>query len=152
MWVGQVFLQAAKRRSDANGQSPMSPLPIVLGLTLCEKAIVEEGTKNITLVSTFTKLVVDEFPSLPQKLVLYGVLTEGLDDGTIELVVRHLETNEEIYTNRLKIHFPDRVAEVRVLFRVNRCSFPLPGEYQLTFLLDGEWLAHRRLAVSEKEA
>jgi hypothetical protein len=55
----------------------MNPLPTVLGLTLCEKAIVEEGTKNLTLVSTFTKLVVDGFPSLPQLFVLYAALTEG---------------------------------------------------------------------------
>src|SRR5947209_299051 len=120
----------------------MNPPPLVLGLTLCEKVIVEEGTKNVTLVSTFTTTVVEEFPSLPQRFALYMALTEGLGDGIIDLVVRHLETNEEIYSNRLQVQFPDRVVEVRVLFRVNRCIFPLPGEYQLTLFLDGEWLAH----------
>jgi hypothetical protein len=129
----------------------MSSLPTVLGLTLCEKAIVEEVTKNVTLVSTFTRLVVEEFPSLPQRFALYTVLTGGLDDGTIELVVLHLETNEEIYRNRLPVHFPDRVSEVRVLFRVHRCVFPYAGNYQLTLLLDGDWLAHRRLRAVERE-
>jgi hypothetical protein len=108
-------------------EPPMSPAPLVLGLTLCEKAIVEEGPKNMTLVSTFTKLVVDEFPSLPQKLVLYAVLTGGLGDGTIHLVVRHLDTNDEIFTAEMPVRFPDRVAEVRVLLRINRCSFPAAG-------------------------
>jgi hypothetical protein len=66
----------------------MNPPPLLLGLTLCEKVIVEESTKNVTLVSTF---------------------------------------------------------------RVNRCTFPLSGVYQLTLFLDGEWLAHRRLEVIERQ-
>jgi hypothetical protein len=121
-------------------------------LTICEKALVEEGTKNVSLKSTFTKIVVEEFPSLPQRFVVYSVLTGGLGDGTMDLVVTHLETDEETYANRFPVHFPDRVAEVRVLFRVNRCIFPLPGEYVITLLLDGEWLAHRQIRVVEQEA
>jgi hypothetical protein len=44
----------------------MVPLPIVLGLSVCERVIVEEGTQNLTLVSCFTKLLVDQFPSQPR--------------------------------------------------------------------------------------
>jgi hypothetical protein len=35
--------------------------------------------------------------------------------------------------------------------RAQRCSFPAPGEYLCTLLLNGEWLAQRRLRVAEKE-
>jgi hypothetical protein len=76
----------------------MTPLPLVLGLTLCEKAIVEEGTKNITLVSTFSRLVVDGFPSRPQRIALHTVLTGGRGDGIIDLLIRHVETNDEVLT------------------------------------------------------
>jgi hypothetical protein len=114
-------------------------------------AIVEEGTKNVTLVSTFTRIVVEEFPSLPQRFALYTVLTEGLGDGTMDLVIRNLDTNEEIFTAQMPVRFPDRVAEVRVLFRINRCSFPAPGEYLCALLLDDEWLAQRRLQVIERD-
>jgi hypothetical protein len=129
----------------------MTPTPLVLGLTLCEKAILEEGTRNVTLVSTFTTLVVEELPSLPQRFVLYTVLTGGLGDGIIDLIVRHLESNEEVYTAQMVIRFPDRAGEVRVRFRVHRCIFPWAGEYSCTLLLDGEWLAQRRLRVVERE-
>jgi hypothetical protein len=61
----------------------MSPLPVVLGLTICEKIIVEEGTKNLTLISTFNKINVDSFPSAPQKFNVFTVLTEGQGHGTI---------------------------------------------------------------------
>jgi hypothetical protein len=129
----------------------MSPFPLVLGLTLCEKAIVEEGTKNVTLVSTFTKLTVEEFPSSPQRFVLYTVLTEGLGQGTMDLVIRNLETNAEVFSLQVPVSFPDRVIEARVLLRINRCVFPVEGEHLCTLLLDGEWLGQRRLRVVKKE-
>ena len=75
----------------------MNPLPIVLGLTIREKIIMEEGTKNLTLVSTFTKMHVAEFPSLPQRFAVYSVLTEGRGDARIDLVPTSLASSEEIY-------------------------------------------------------
>jgi hypothetical protein len=124
---------------------------MVLGLTVCEKVIVEQGTGNVTLVSAFTKFVVNEFPTPPQKFAVYTALTAGLGDGTIELVVTNLETNEEIHAVQLPVHFADRLTELRVLFRIASCSFPAAGDYQLTLLIDGEWLAQRRIQVEARE-
>jgi hypothetical protein len=129
----------------------MIPPPIVLGLTICEKAIVEEGTRNVTIVSTFTRLVVDEFPSPPQRFSVYSVLTEGLGDGTILLTVTNLETDEEVDRIERSFRFPDRLAEIRLLFRIRECSFPVEGTYQITLYIDGEWLAQRRLQVRERQ-
>jgi hypothetical protein len=77
----------------------MSPPPVVLGLTICEKVIIEEGSKNVTLVSTFNKLNIEEFPSPPQKFTVFTVLTEGHGPGIIRLVVRSLETDEDVYNS-----------------------------------------------------
>ena len=129
----------------------MSPFPLVLGLTLCEKAIVEEGTKNVTLVSTFSKLTVHDLPSPPQRFILYTVLREGRGEGIIDLVIRNLETNAEVFSLQMPVHFPDPVMEVRVLLRINRCVFPAAGEHLCILLLDGEWLGQRRLRVVKKE-
>ena len=69
----------------------MIPPPVALGL--CEKAIVEEGTKNLTLVNTFTTMFVDGFPSPPQRFAAYAALTDGLGNATIQLGLTHLETD-----------------------------------------------------------
>ena len=129
----------------------MIPPPVVLGLTICEKAIVEEGTRNVTLVSTFTKLLVDSFPTPPQKFTAHVVLTEGLGTGIIDLVVSSLDTNREVYQARVPIRFPDRLMELRLLFNVTNCVFPAPGAYQLMLVLDGECLALRRFQVLARE-
>lgn len=105
----------------------MNPPPIALGLTLCEKVIVEEGTRNITLVSTFTKLYADDFPSSPQRFAFAAVLTAGQGDGTVDLVITRLDTDKETYSIRRSLRFPGRLAEVRVVFHIRDCSFPAPG-------------------------
>src|SRR5262249_41232986 len=125
----------------------MTPLPMVLGLTVCEKVIVEEGTKNVSLVNTFTKLTVEGLPSPTQRFALYAVLTDAEGEATIDLTVTHLDTDEEVYALQRTLHFPDRLAEVRLLYRLREIAFPLPGLYQFTIYLDGEWLTQRRLQV-----
>ena len=75
----------------------MVPTPTAFGLTLCEKIIVEEGSRRITLINSFTKLL--------------------------------------------------EKREVHVFLRISDLVFPIPGQYQLILLVDGEWVAHRRLRV-----
>jgi hypothetical protein len=125
----------------------MIPKPIALGMTICEKVIVEERTKNVTLVSCFTRLIVESFPSPPQRFTLFGVFKDGLGYGTMEVVGTRLDTDERIYSRKMPIHFPDRLMEVRFVYRVTECSFPEAGNYQFTLLVDGEWLAQHELHV-----
>jgi hypothetical protein len=125
----------------------MFPPPTALGLTLCEKVIIEEGTKNITLVNTFTKRVFKEFPSPPEPFFLVAALTGGMGDATIRWVANRLDTFEEITSQDRRANFPDRLLEAHLIFRINECSFPAPGRYQFTLLIDGDWIAHRQLNV-----
>jgi hypothetical protein len=128
----------------------MVPKPIALGLTLCEKVIVEEGTKNVTLVNIFTKMYVEEFPSPPQRFAAFAMLKGGQGDGIIQIAITHLENDEEVYTLQNVVHFPDRLVEVRVLFRMSDVAFPAPSRYQVTLLIDGDWIAHRDLLVARR--
>jgi hypothetical protein len=126
----------------------MSQRPVAVGLTICEQVIVEEKTKNTTLVNSFTGLKVDRFPSVPRPFTVYAVLTDGLGEVAVDLVVSRLMTLEDIYIQPRSVVFTDRLLEVRVPFRLNRCSFPLPGRYQFSLLADGELIAQRVLQVS----
>jgi hypothetical protein len=129
----------------------MNPPVIALGLTVCEKIIVEERTRNTTFVSTFTRLVVDEFPTPPQRFALAAALTGGQGQGTLDLVITRLDTDEETYALQRRLVFPGRLAEVRVIFHIRDCSFPAPGQYDAVLLVDGEWIARRKFSVQERE-
>ncbi len=130
----------------------MVPLPVVLGLSVCERVIVEEGTQNLTLVSCFTKMLVDQFPSQPCPLAAMAAFRDGLGNANIELVITHADSDEEVYSYRGTIQFPDRLTEVRAIVRINNCTFPTPGRYQFTLLIDGEGGAQRQIRVALREA
>ena len=129
----------------------MNPPPIALGLILCEKVIVEERSRNVTLVSTFTKLFVDGFPSYRERFAFYSVLTGGRGDAIVDLVIRELETDEEIYSMRRALHFPNPLTEVQAAFHIRDCSFPAEGFYEASLVVDGDWVARRRFVVKEQE-
>ena len=125
----------------------MFPVPVAVGLIVCEKVIVEEGTRNVSLISAFSRVRVTDFPARPQPFCVFATLLDGEGDATVSLEIAHSETGEDVYALEQVVSFPNRLAEVRVLFRVNRCVFPSPGVYQLALFVDGDWVAHRLLSV-----
>src|ERR1700724_3349625 len=91
----------------------MAAQPVALGLTLCDYVSVEERTKKVSLIGCFTGLAVSRFPAIAQPFCVFAVLTDGLGDGTIDLVVFQLDTGEEVFSYRSPISFPDKLTEVR---------------------------------------
>ena len=129
----------------------MNPPVIALGLTLCEKVIVEERTRNTMIVSTFTKLFADEFPYQPERFALSAVLTGGQGERTVDLMITRLDIDEETYALRKQLRFPGRLEEIRVVFHMRNCSFPAPGHYDATLFVDGDPVARRKFSVEERE-
>ena len=129
----------------------MFPVPVAVGLAVCERVIVEEGTRNVSLISTFSRLRVTEFPAHPLPFCVFATLLDGDGNAAVSLEIAHAETGEAVYAVEQPVSFPNRLTEVRVLFRVNRCQFPSPGTYQLSLFVDGDWVAQRRLSVHPVE-
>jgi hypothetical protein len=125
----------------------MVPKPIALALFLCDYVIVEERTKKISLIGNFTGVAADRFPTILPPFSIFAVLTDGIGDATIEIGVARLDTAEELFVYRSSLHFPDKLAEVPFHVRLRQCSFPSPGLYQFTLLVDGDWIAQRRIRV-----
>jgi hypothetical protein len=125
--------------------------PVAVGLMLCEKIIVEEGTRNVTLVSCFSRLRVHQFPSAPHRMAVYVVLTDGQGEGVIDLILNRLDESEELFQQRQPIKFTGPLQEIGMLFRLNQCSFPAPGRYQILLLADGEMVAQKAFTVLPAE-
>jgi hypothetical protein len=121
--------------------------PVAMSLTLCDYVIVEERTKKVSLIGTFTGLKVADFPATPPPFSVFAILTDAVGDVTINLSMTHLATNAEVPVHQARLRFPEKLAEVMYHMRLHHCMFPAPGLYQFTLLADGEWVAHRRLRV-----
>ena len=129
----------------------MTPNPIAMGLLLCDYAVVEEVTRKVTLAGEFTSLWAEEFPMPPRDFCAYSVLSDGVGRGTIELVVTHLDSDDELLTLRRECEFTDKLARVRVLYWLREFSFPAPGIYELAILVDREPITRCRLSVFQVE-
>ena len=78
----------------------MVPTPIALGLTLCERVMVEEGTRQVSLIGTFNGLRRTAFPFVPPPFYVFATLTGSAGNAEIELTVRAVSTDDEVYSFR----------------------------------------------------
>jgi hypothetical protein len=129
----------------------MIPCPRAQGLTLCDYVMREERTLKVSLVGTFTGIRTDEFPSTPRPFCVFAALTDGLGEGTLELTITHLASDEEILRLQRTINFPNRFMDVQVLFRLSEVSFPEEGIYLFSLSVDEDTIAQRRVRVYSNE-
>jgi hypothetical protein len=125
--------------------------PTAVGLILCQQVIVEEQTRNMTLVNSFGRLRVDAFPSPPQRFTVHAILTDGLGRITLSLVIARLDTLEAVYTRSWKTAWTNPWREIRLLMRVNSCSFPVAGPYQVSLLANDELVTQGTFNVLQQE-
>lgn len=125
--------------------------PTAIGLIACDLVIVDQNTKKVTLVNSFSGIKTDAFPFLAVPFCVFAILTDGEGVAEVALIVTRVETDEEIYSFSRGVHFPDRLTEVQVLYRITTCIFPAPGEYLFTLLTDRDWVAQRRIQVYRRE-
>lgn len=128
----------------------MVPQPVAVGMALCDYVIVEKGTEKVSLVGEFERFRLASFPTVAPPFCVFATLTGGEGSGTIQLDIQDLGTLERIEKWTQVVQFPDRLAHVRVLFRLNYCTFPRAGYYQANLLADGEWVAQQRFEVRER--
>jgi hypothetical protein len=125
----------------------MVPNPSAIGLTLCDYVIIEERSRKASTIGSFSALKCTSFPALAKPFCVFATLTDGEGDASVELTVTELTKDEVLGKYRGQTHFSDRLAEVRILFRLKEWIFPSPGVYLFTLTLDHEWIAHKRLPV-----
>jgi hypothetical protein len=125
----------------------MIPAPTAISLAICEQVIVDRRSTNPSLISLYTLLRVDALPSPPQKLSMFASLTDGTGAGTLDLIVRRMDNNEQVYQMTRRSDFPDRKKIINVHFRIRTLCFPVAGLYEFLLLVDGELVARRELTV-----
>ncbi len=122
--------------------------PNVVGLILCEQVIVEETTRNMTLINTSARLRCGSFPSAPQRFCMYAVLTDGLGEARMSAVIARLDTFDEVYARDWQMRFVDPLRETRLAVRFGKVVFPIAARYQVSLHADGELIGQSILQVS----
>jgi hypothetical protein len=121
--------------------------PTVVGLLLCEKLIVEEGTKNLSIINSFSRHRVAQFPAMPFPFTVFALLTNGLGDVSLAVAINRLDNLDEVYRKTITARFPDRLKTYQFKLRVADCSFPIAGSYEVNLVAGGEVIAQRKLSI-----
>jgi hypothetical protein len=125
----------------------MPQQPSAISLMLCDQVVFEQGTQKPYLLGVFTGVAVDGFPTAPQRFDVFAALTDGQGDVTITLTVVHLETDQEIYTQRVRVEFPDPLRVINLRFRVRQLIYGTAGTYLFALTVDNQEIAARRVRV-----
>lgn len=126
--------------------------PNAVALTICQQAIVERGSGNVTFVNSFTRLIHDAFPTPSRDFLVGCLLTDGRGEVTLHLTLESLDDLEDIFRRSYSITFPDPLRQVRLLWPLSDFSFPRPGRYQLTLWAEQEPIASCTLWLILREA
>ena len=122
----------------------MDELPIVL----CEKVIIETGTRNPTLVNCFNSRIVPSVPSSPLAFMICATMTNGKGKIPLSVRVERLDTMEVIASRQGIARFRDPLYEVRLFQTMQDVVFPRYGEYQVSLFAGNEPIAQRKLRIS----
>lgn len=125
----------------------MAELPITRGVFLCETVIVEEQSRNVTLVNCFTRRLADSFPTT-HRFAVFAVFANG--QGTISVSVRFTDLVDDslVYERTVPLTFASPIQETRFIYRIGAITFPHAGSYELTLVMsEGTPLAMTRLDV-----
>ena len=116
----------------------MNQRPLVRGLQVCQQVIVEERTRNWTLVNCFSRLETHGFPSEPFQFDVHAVLCDGKGDVELRVVIYRLADRQEVFQKSMGCHFKNRLNEYRIKFPVKGLRIPSPGRYEVSLVADNE--------------
>ncbi len=125
--------------------------PQARSLIVCDYLVVEEGSRNVSLVNCFCRKNFEQFPSRPIDLAVYCPLSNGFGQFPMTLRIERLSTLQLIYEHRSTPMFLDRLAEVRYYVKIKGLRFPAPGSYGASLRIEHDVLAETRFEVGKVE-
>ena len=129
----------------------MQKHPTVVGLKVCHEAIVEEKTRDVTLVNCFRKLRLPGFPAELATATVCVVLTDGKGEGRLTLTVTSLADLRDVFTKVWRIRLSDPLKEVWFLLPVSGCVIPGPGKYEIAVAIDNNRVAQTAIHFSTED-
>jgi hypothetical protein len=128
---------------------PNMEKPLSLALMICERVIVEEATKNKSLMSTFNQINAKAFPAVHPSMTVFVSVTNGNGSYPIELRISDPQDNK-LLSVKGQIQFQNPTSVVEIGFALQGLIFKEPGSYSIEFYCDDELISERRLLVAQK--
>lgn len=125
--------------------------PELVALLFADKVIVEENNKKKTIIGTFTKFFADKFPISFPVWYIYTAVTNISGEHSFSLKLVYKEKKQIIIPINGKLQVSDPKSVIELIFPITKAVFPAPGEYILTFTINGTQVGSRLLDISQLE-
>ena len=126
----------------------MFELPVAQGLFVCDLAITDATTQNLSVINQFTTLKSNRFPTGPRKFSVVAVLVNGFGDFLVRVEILNLGTNLPVFEVSVPLRIPDRLMEVRFVYNITEFVFPAEGRYEATLFVGDEPIARKRFRLT----
>ena len=138
-----IILRMAKTPAES-----AKPLPRCKAILLCERAIVEEGTRKTSLIGIFHSFNVASFPSRTAGFALFLELVGGLGSYDLRIELHDLNEGEVVARTPSKtVTFTDRIAARKLIFPLRGIHIGHAGAYDLVVLAGSEEIDRQRFTV-----
>ncbi len=106
--------------------------PVIVGLHLCERVLMDAATKQISLIQLIQNVNAPKFPTRAARWFLYGEFTgcHGAASLTFR-VVDALEEREPVCQLSLQLQQDDPLAVGHIICHLPPLVFPDEGEYRI---------------------
>jgi hypothetical protein len=128
----------------------MNVRPVSVGLVLCELAIVDDRTRNVTHTSCFSQRLVEGPLTYMPPFYVVAALAGGHGRMPGRLVVQRLDTLDITYHRTFTLDFADPLRELSGIFRVRAHAIPVYGYYEALLIVDGEAIAQKKFSILPK--
>ena len=127
----------------------MMKKPLAVGLKVCEKAVVESKTGNISLVNCLPQTSRQEgISGEGPAAVRFCQCTDAKEVGELKLQsITGEDGRRRLFTNGSP-NFPEPLQERWFLVPLGPVEFPVAGRYEIILLADGEWITRSVIDVA----
>jgi hypothetical protein len=134
----------SKRRKPKRAKPP----PKCKAILLCERVIIEEGTKNASIISIFTDFIVPGVPCGIGGFTVFVQLHDGIGRYGLTVEVHNLRDQTVIArSNRMEMAFDSRPNSHNVMIPVPPLPFKDVGAYDLVVFADNQEIDRQRFTL-----
>jgi len=120
--------------------------PVLLALITADRVVEEKDGKK-AICGTFTQFNAPLFPVQYPPWSVYASVTNVEGEHTFALNLTHSGTNQVVFSISGKCQSPSSENVLEFLFPIMGAVFMAPGNYHLTFDIDGRQVGSRLLKV-----
>ena len=132
-----------------NSENVSPPTPVPIAFLLCERVIIEEGTRKKTIIGVWNNINAPTLPFTQRPVCLYARLIDGEGRYALKMVLIQVETQEKMLTIEGEITAESRHNPIDFASPIFGLTIPAAGEYEFSLWMNDRYIHRVRFYVKD---